>query len=348
MRLLYAIGTLVLLPLLFPISCDRLFGPPQSSLELSVTVARQATQAKLTLTVRNISTQPVTLEFNTSQRFDFLAREASTQRLYWRWSFGKAFLRVLGRETFEPGAIVTFEAEMPYEGLPPTRYEIIGMLTSRPQAFDAPPVLLDLSEKPLPEEGLEILGEIPSGHRLAIRTLHGLEYLLEGTPNSLREARGFPLRAWLRPVPYGSPNLYELIDYFWVIAPLDENYPFIESDIRYEKSGGIAGMIQIIKIYGEGSFLIQCCFSGEANRSGFVRDFQVLTRYAQQQGFWNLKDSYGRPGVVADGFTESLTIRLPDGRQKTVIIYQDPEVEPPAAFVRIAERITLTVGLRAK
>lgn len=346
---LYAVTLVLIVPLLSTNGCDLFFGSPKSPLELSVTVEREATQAKLMLSVRNISTRPVTLEFNTSQRFDFLAYEAGTQRLYWRWSFGKAFLMVLGRETFMPGIPVVYEAEMPYEGLPPTRYEIIGTVTSQPQVFPSAPAMLDLREKPLPEEAIGVLGEIallppdPPADIMAIRSLHRIEYPLKEAPESWAMSTGFPVRAWLHPT-LSNPNLYELVDYFWVIAPLEENRAFLQTFIRYEKSGGIAGMVEIIKIYGDGSFLIECCYGGKANSSGFMRGFRDLIGYARGQGFWDLRDSYGRPGVVADGFVESITIRLPDGHEKSVTVYQDPQVELPAAFERIVQRLKAAVG----
>lgn len=156
-RCVYTVGLLLFLPLLNLNSCDLLPRTPSVPLELAITVQKSQAEAKLTLTVKNKGTQPITLDFNTSQRFDFMAREAGTQHLYWRWSFGQYFLMVLGRETLEPGAVWTFDAAMPYEGLPPTRYDITGILVPKPNSFSSRPVTLDLSDKPLPTEGLEVI-----------------------------------------------------------------------------------------------------------------------------------------------------------------------------------------------
>jgi hypothetical protein len=350
----YAAALLTFVSLTFTNSCDLLWGQPAAPLELSITVQKEQTQAKLVLTVKNIGDESITLDFNTSQRFDFIAHEAGTQRLYWRWSSGTAFLMVLGRETLEPDALLTYEAEMPYVGLPPTNYQVFGILVSKPDSFTSAPATLDLNDKPLPTQGLEVLGEVillPPDHPCcggpAIETFSGQMYLFpQDVPSSFWDATGFPIRAWLRSG--REQNQYEILDYVWVIAPLEENRTLLESFVRYDKSGGIAGLIQIIKIYADGSYMLQCCFGGKESRAGFLGmgQFESLTRFSQEQGFWDLQNVYGRPGVVADGFTEIITIFLPNGPSKSVTVYQDPSVRVPSAFAQLAERITSLVGLQ--
>jgi hypothetical protein len=55
------------------------------------------------LTIRNTGTEPVTLHFSSSQRYDFAVRNVVTGELVWNWSFDRYFLWVLGAETLEPG-----------------------------------------------------------------------------------------------------------------------------------------------------------------------------------------------------------------------------------------------------
>lgn len=65
----------------------------------------------LTMTVRNIGSQPVTLLFNASQRYDFLIRHVPTGQVVWQWSLGKQFLWVLGTETLQPGEVRVVKEE---------------------------------------------------------------------------------------------------------------------------------------------------------------------------------------------------------------------------------------------
>jgi hypothetical protein len=55
------------------------------------------------LTIRNVGTEPVTLNFSSSQRYDFVVRHVVTGEVVWNWSFDRYFLWVLGAVTLDPG-----------------------------------------------------------------------------------------------------------------------------------------------------------------------------------------------------------------------------------------------------
>jgi len=55
----------------------------------------------LSVRVVNETSEPVRLSFGTSQRFEILVQDQQG-RVIWRWSHGKFFAQVLGKETLEP------------------------------------------------------------------------------------------------------------------------------------------------------------------------------------------------------------------------------------------------------
>lgn len=82
----------------------------------------------ITLTVRNELRHPVVFEFASGQRFEVLIRNSLGETL-WRWSEGKAFIQMLGREQLEPGSSLTYEAQ--FDGvLPAGRYTAVGSVVS--------------------------------------------------------------------------------------------------------------------------------------------------------------------------------------------------------------------------
>jgi hypothetical protein len=65
------------------------------------------------LHVTNTSTQPVVLEFPTSQRYDFIVQSGGTE--VWRWSEGQMFSQIVSQETLQPGETRDFTAKMKTE-----------------------------------------------------------------------------------------------------------------------------------------------------------------------------------------------------------------------------------------
>jgi hypothetical protein len=319
---------------------------PYKALELVVTVTKSEASAQLKLSLTNTGDTMIALRFNTGQRFDLLAREKETGRYLWRWSFRKAFTQALGSEEFQPGESRHYDAEMPYEGLPPARYEIHGFITTAPPIKAREPALLDLTEKTIQKTELHVIGEIhidetanPPG--LYINSLHGAQYELTGAPDVFRDAKGYALEAWL----LGSQPPYGVADYLWVLAPMPENGElFLNQFVFYRRTGGIAGIHEGIKIFGDGSFMANCCLGSAQIRTGYVGSFEGLLQFLTAQKITYIRDHYGKPGQVADGFHEYLQVKT-RVYQKTITVHQDPGDPPPESFARIVSRLRQLVGV---
>lgn len=64
---------------------------------------------RFTFTVRNAGPETVALEFPDACHADFAVFDGDERR--WRWSDGRAFMQVIGRETLDPGETTTYEGE---------------------------------------------------------------------------------------------------------------------------------------------------------------------------------------------------------------------------------------------
>ncbi len=87
--------------------------------------------ARVVLVVRNKTEYPLEFTFPTSQRFEFIIRDAKSQEVL-RWSDGRAFLQVVGRETLQNESR-TYSADILLRGrdgkiLPAGFYTITGYL----------------------------------------------------------------------------------------------------------------------------------------------------------------------------------------------------------------------------
>jgi hypothetical protein len=116
----------------FEVSADRLeyvynLMPPRPPVIPGPTV-----RARIRLT--NESAEALALDFLSSQRFDFLLEDERGEVVF-RWSEGKIFLPVLGRETVKPGDSLVYEATFALPGsdrgiLPAGRYALRGVLVA--------------------------------------------------------------------------------------------------------------------------------------------------------------------------------------------------------------------------
>lgn len=93
---------------------------------LEVEVGRDAVQ--LTLHVTNAGSEPVTLEYRTAQRYDFVVSTPEGTEV-WRWSADRVFAQVLGTETLESGETVSHRASWTPLGRA-GRYVAEGRLTA--------------------------------------------------------------------------------------------------------------------------------------------------------------------------------------------------------------------------
>jgi hypothetical protein len=97
---------------------------PHAGFELSLMPTGDRMLAMLTL--RHTLDWPLVLTFSSSQRFDISAYDAEGREIY-RWSAGRAFLTVMGREEIRGER--TWVAEIPVADWPKGDYAIRAWLT---------------------------------------------------------------------------------------------------------------------------------------------------------------------------------------------------------------------------
>lgn len=92
----------------------------------------------LTLSLRNTSGRTAEVEFATSQRYDFVIRSPSGEEVA-RWSLGQQFttqglkLRVEPNQQVVVGDTKWRQLDQNDRPVPPGRYELVGVVTARPQ-----------------------------------------------------------------------------------------------------------------------------------------------------------------------------------------------------------------------
>ncbi len=100
--------------------------PVHLELETDGEVYDRFEPVRLTLTVTNQGRNSVTLQFPTSQRYDFRVMDSEGTML-WRWSDGRAFAQVSGEEVLESGGTLTWSGT--FEGaLDSGTYTALGTL----------------------------------------------------------------------------------------------------------------------------------------------------------------------------------------------------------------------------
>lgn len=139
-------GTLILSGLLATLACGRAgdaepaarVAVPDSTLVATITTDRPAyapgDPITLTLTLRNTTSAPVTLEFATSQRYDFTIEDARAP--LWRWSTGQMFAQMLGEETLAAGDSVVYRERFRRE-LTAGSYRAVGTIVRMGEAITA-------------------------------------------------------------------------------------------------------------------------------------------------------------------------------------------------------------------
>ena len=84
----------------------------------------------ITLTIFNYTKDTLTFSFASSQRYDFVIEKE--EKVIWRWSSGRVFAQVMGKEVVKPGeSLVYKEVYRPQKKLTPGIYTVTGMLTCR-------------------------------------------------------------------------------------------------------------------------------------------------------------------------------------------------------------------------
>jgi hypothetical protein len=103
--------------------------------ELSPTMEVKVAPAsvRFVLHVTNSTPDPITLNFQSSKRYDFVVETLAGEKV-WRWSDGMAFLQALSSDTLAPGESWTMEAVWEPEA-PSGEYRAVGTLTAREQTL---------------------------------------------------------------------------------------------------------------------------------------------------------------------------------------------------------------------
>lgn len=102
--------------------------PVADSLVASMEAQVRPSSVRLILYVTNNGDEPVDLTFRTSQRFDFVIRDADGVEV-WRWSDDMAFLQAISHATLAPGESWDMEAVWDPQDRSGV-YEATGMLTA--------------------------------------------------------------------------------------------------------------------------------------------------------------------------------------------------------------------------
>lgn len=82
----------------------------------------------LTLHVVNGTTEPLILEFTSSQRYELWLAPATGEPI-WTWSADKLFMQALGQDTIAPGDTIQFADVVPAPSEPGT-YRVIGSIVT--------------------------------------------------------------------------------------------------------------------------------------------------------------------------------------------------------------------------
>lgn len=85
---------------------------------------------QIVLEVFNDGDQRVTFDFGGSQRYDFWIEEKGGKEI-WRWSTGRVFLQILGKEMLGPRKRRLEYRVQHKEKVPPGVYQVKGKLTAR-------------------------------------------------------------------------------------------------------------------------------------------------------------------------------------------------------------------------
>jgi hypothetical protein len=110
-------------------------GANSSALEPNLRTTVSGRDVMLELTVKNVSSAPVQLDFDSAQQYDFIVRSFASGAVMWQWSANKSFGQSLGSRTLVPGETVVFSE--PWKATSAGNYLIQALLTSRSHEAEA-------------------------------------------------------------------------------------------------------------------------------------------------------------------------------------------------------------------
>lgn len=87
-------------------------------------------EVKISVTMANKGLNPIEIIFASAQRYDFIVLKGNEE--VWRWSNDKVFAMVLEQVLLKPGEKQTYSETWKPKDAKPGKYEVIGVVTSRP------------------------------------------------------------------------------------------------------------------------------------------------------------------------------------------------------------------------
>ena len=108
----------------------------QVTLETDKPAYRAGEPVELILRLTNRSAEAKTLDFSSSQRYDFKIEDSGGAASVWTWSADRMFAQMMGTERLGPGESREYREE--FSGtLPPGKYQATGVVTASGPALQA-------------------------------------------------------------------------------------------------------------------------------------------------------------------------------------------------------------------
>lgn len=99
------------------------------SLEVENKELRLGDKCRVKIKLQNKGRKPFDLEFETSQRFDFILRKGN--KMVWRWSSNKLFATIPSVLTIHPNEYIEFKAEFVLPVKEAGTYTLTGTITAK-------------------------------------------------------------------------------------------------------------------------------------------------------------------------------------------------------------------------
>jgi len=147
-------------PIQVTVACDKteyMHGQPGVQYVMAPTGTLKAT-----LVIKNTTTSLHLLTFNTSQKYDFVIRDAQGKEVK-RWSADRMFAQIVTTTAIKPGEELSFAADLPLgdsgKPLPAGSYTLEGLATYTADAGDpsSPPLPANMDARTSPKVAFKII-----------------------------------------------------------------------------------------------------------------------------------------------------------------------------------------------
>ena len=89
----------------------------------------QTEKPQLSIKISNVGKLPVTLDFSSGQKYDFVVLKNNDE--YWRWSKNKRFIMILESLRLKPKESIIFQESLEINEMSKGKYRIVGEITSK-------------------------------------------------------------------------------------------------------------------------------------------------------------------------------------------------------------------------